>query len=217
MAAATYEPELRSLNYNRLLELLANPEYKVTLRDFLEVVMVIHGVRPAALIIGVNPDSLKELAELLGKERIIVRRYSPTVLAVINTIRVPRANYQASYIRENPKNHDAIGKLLGYMTPFNISKNHGCNKKADIIVEVSYDGRLYKNIQLCPQIICDQTDTAIHEYYAPMVSVISRLHKVFSGIHVESVQVNITPYARPTRNARRRKARTTRKARMTKK
>jgi hypothetical protein len=196
MAALLRDPELKPMQYDRLFALLTNPDSAFdSIRNFLEVVLVVHGVRPAA-IVTIAPEARGEVAKLLERQKIGVRILKSNNCVIINLERVPYGvEGRVAYIRAHPDDHVAIGELLGYMTPVDVRSNHTCDTRAELSVEVIYDGTI-RSIQLCPQVVCGRREDEIQQYYAPMASIMARFNRVFDGFTIGDVRAVIEPFSR---------------------
>lgn len=195
-------------NYSAILEHVVTPDrtnVKGQLRNFLEVVLLINGARSGVLI-DLDPTQIPDLARLLSPFKVHIYPHKGAFT---------RTQFLISKTTSIAFNHISIGKALGYMTPINISSaaRNGKESSVHILVDVNYNGKSYTDIQLYPQIVCGFTEDDIKHVYESAIDVLQSLDKVFSGIHISNIDLQIKDFVRPavkkTRRQRKQRRSTT--------
>jgi len=180
-----------------LFEVLENPSQMRQITNFIEMYLVIKGVRPACLI-SLKPEQVERVRELLLPLNVQMIRYVGTQnFLIVNNTKVYNYREKIRFLRNskelNPEVHRVTGEVLGYMTPFNIrSPPVGEKKDVDLKVYVDWDGKEYE-IQIAPQRVVDKSNEDIQIYFGKLSNAISRLNEIGLPFYVLYTDIKIEP------------------------
>ena len=189
--------------------------------NLLETFLVVHGCRPAAIIM----ISKQETIEFLESHDLVVKKYPLGYEAFVIWKKKGSYDHINSIIYEyiveffEAKKidffHMYTGKLLNYISPFPIlARRNVVGKQAQITVIVNSSENTNKAIQLIPQIVLGKTNEEIIEALSPCEELLKNKELTHDlPFEVVSVHIQIKPYEKTsTKGGSRRRKRDKRRS-----
>lgn len=185
-----------SFQYGALLKLLESQKINNSAYILLEIYLVVNDIRPAALL-EFPTETIADIFKLLYRFNLHMMHFKKNLFFVIHR-RILTAAEKERFValKEAPDSHKEIGKILGYITPIDITdrKNIADEISANVVVEgLSYYGEPY-TVHLAAQRIKGKKEEEIAAYFAPILEAVQNLKNYTSAIQVDSVALNIEPY-----------------------
>ena len=192
MAHAPSKKEIFVMDYEIIYKLLSKtetPSMSAT-RDFLEIVLVINGARPAA-IVHVK-DNVKALNDALRRAEVVVFPHKPgSEHCFVTKDKYARYNLP-TIAAARLGDHTAIGKFLGYLTPIDVTgvRDKTKDKYSGLTVNAERWGSVF-SVQLVPQVVYDMPVGKIKDYYAPMIEVLQSYGNTFSNVIIHDIDIYV--------------------------
>lgn len=200
-------------DYAEIFRLLKADHVNRQVMNFLEVYLVLNSARPGALVF-IEFENVLPLFKILVKHKVYLFRYINNVFFAVKRPLLSAANKALfEEIKADPlADHPSVGKILGYITPMNITAPRDIGLSAYLIVEgETHDGIRFKS-QIAPQVVMGKTEMEVRAYFAPIEAALKALKEQTAVITIEEIKTVVEP-SQPVVKSLRKTQRKTRRLR----